>query len=147
MNKQTLEVLPVTGKKRKGKLVVTKNCFTPENAVTLYQYLKLSLLDVNHWNIRTSGASINAKLMDRRGRQVGRIAQVGDKIKITLPRWRPFVRIFDWFEVLEIEERLSENVEFFFITLAASGDPSIDFFRVARLFKIRIYGYLLYYPR
>ena len=128
MNRQTLEaVLPNAGKGRKGKLFLSKNCFSPGNAVILYQYLKLSLLDVNNWNSRKTGISVNAKLMDRHGRPVGRIAQVGDRIKIMLSRWQSLIRIFNWFEIRKIEERLSENIEFFFITVAPSCDPGIDF--------------------
>jgi hypothetical protein len=127
MNKATLNaILPNAGKGRRGKLFLSRNCYSPENALHLYQYLKLSLLDINNWSRRKSGISINAKLVDLHGRQVGRIARITDRIKIILPRWQSFLKIYDWFEIRRIEERLNGNMEIFFVTIMPSVDPLDD---------------------
>ncbi len=136
MDSATLEtILPSAGKGRKGKVILSKNCFSPENALILYQYLKLSLLDVNNWSRHKSGIVINAKLVDRDGGQVGRIAQAGDRIKIILPRWQSIFRVYDWFEVRRIEERLSGHIEIFFVTLLPCADPKADVLEPIELSK------------
>ena len=127
MNQATLDaILPYGGKGRRGKLFLSKNCYSPENALKLYQYLKMSLLDINNWRRRKSGISINAILVDLYGRQVGRIACVNDRIKIILPRWKSFLRIYDWFEIRRIEERMEGHTEIFFVTIVPSVDPQDD---------------------
>ncbi len=127
MTKATLDaILPNAGKGRRGKLLLSKNCYSVKNAIKLYQYLKLSLLDVNNWSRHKSGITIHSKLVDRGGRQVGRIAQNNDRIKILLPRWKSLFKVYDWFEVRKIEERMNGNIELFFVTIVPSGDPETD---------------------
>lgn len=127
MSKATLEaILPNAGKGRRGKLLLSKNCYSVKNAINLYQYLKLSLLDVNNWSRHKSGITVHSKLVDRHGRQVSRIAQNNDRIKIILPRWKSLFKIYDWFEIRKIEERMTGNTEIFFVTIVPSVNPETD---------------------
>jgi hypothetical protein len=126
-NSATLEaILRRKNKWWKEKFYFSKKCPSLADTLELYQYLKLSLLDVNNWNGHTAGVSVHAELTDRYGRHVGRIAQPGDRIKIYLPRILAVLRLHDWFEVRRIEERLNGNAELFFIAIVPSTDPEAD---------------------
>ncbi len=116
-------ILPEARTVRERRLVSSKKCFSSENASALYEHLKLSLLDVNHWNQELVGLTVKASLADRQGRRAMRRAQTGDRIKIMLPPLQAVLRIGDWFEIYEIEERLTGTVEYFFMTIGLSVDP------------------------
>jgi hypothetical protein len=55
-----------------------------------------------------------------------RMAQSGDLIKIILPRWQSPGRLVDWREIVNIEERLTDNTEIFFISIVPALNPEMD---------------------
>jgi hypothetical protein len=127
MNRSTLDsIVPAQQRGRKAKVQITANCYSVGAAVKLYEYLKISLADVDHWGEFKPGISFYPKLVNKFGQMPGRIAQPGDLIKILLPRWQSAGRLYDWREITRIEERMSGNTEIFFITIVPAMNPEKD---------------------
>lgn len=127
MNRSTLEsIVPLQRNGRKAKVQISVNCDSVDTAIRLYEFLKISLADVNHWSEFKHGISFYPKLTDSTGQSVRRIAMKGDLIKILLPRWQSIGRLYDWREIIDIEERMSGNAEIFFITLRPAANPELE---------------------
>ena len=127
MDRSTLDtIVPVQRKGRKTKVQIPANCDSDEAAIRLYEFLKISLADVNNWESFRPGISFSPKLVDRNGLIPDRLAKPGDLIKILLPRWQAAGKLYDWREVKTIEERLTGNMELFFITLVPALNPQLE---------------------
>jgi hypothetical protein len=127
INRSTLDsIVPTQHKGRKAKVQISANCYSVDAACKLYEFLKISLADVNNWSEYKPGINFYPKLTDRDGQMVKRIARSGDLIKILLPRWQAVGRLFDWREITKIEERLSGNTEIFFITIMPAMNPELE---------------------
>lgn len=120
------KIVPAQRKGRKAKVQIQANCYSDEAAKELYEFLKISLADVNNWEVFKPGISFYPKLMDINGHILNRLARPGDLIKILLPRWQAVGRLYDWREVKAIEERLSGNTEIFFITIVPGLNPQLE---------------------
>jgi hypothetical protein len=119
-------IVPKQRKGRQSKVKLTTTCASPDEAGRLYQSLKISLIDVNSWTEFKPSIRFQAKLMNRSGQVLGRLAQSGDLIKILLPRWQSPGKLFDWREIRTIEERLCDHIEIFFITIVPAMNPELD---------------------
>jgi len=127
MDRSTLDtIVPVQRKGRKTKVQIPANCDSDEAAIRLYEFLKISLADVNNWESFRPGISFSPNLIDRNGLIPGRLARPGDLIKILLPRWQAAGKLYDWREVKTIEERQTGNMELFFITLVPALNPQLE---------------------
>jgi len=127
MDRSTLDkIVPVQRKGRKTIVQIPANCESDEAAIRLYEFLKISLADVNNWESFRPGISFSPKLIDRNGQILARLAKPGDLVKILLPRWQAAGKLFDWREVKTIEERMTGNMELFFITLVPAMDPHLE---------------------
>lgn len=120
------EILPVTGKSAWGEMFLSQKCVSSGDALKLYQYLKLSLLDVSNWNRHKPGLSLRYRLMDQNGTPVGRIAQTGDRLKVVLTKWHRLFYLPGLFEIERIEERLDGDTEYFFFTMGSSFESLVD---------------------
>ena len=119
-------IVPAQHNGRKAKVQIKANCYSDDAAVRLYEFLKISLADVNNWVSFRQGISFYPKLVDRHGQILRRIASRGDLIKILLPRWQAVGRLYDWREIIRIEERVTGNMEIFFITIVPALNPELD---------------------
>jgi hypothetical protein len=127
MNRPTLDnIVPVQRKGRKAKVHISANCYSEEAARNLYEFLKISLADVNNWEEFKPGISFHPRLMDRNDQILSRLARQGDLIKILLPRWQAVGRLYDWREIKTIEEKLVGNAEIFFITIVPAMNPQME---------------------
>jgi len=127
MDRSTLDtIVPVQRKGRKTKVQIPVNCDSDEAEIRLYEFLKVSLADVNSWESFRPGISFSPKLIDRNGQIPAGLARPGDLIKILLPRWQAAGKLYDWREVKTIEERLTGNMELFFITLVPALNPQLE---------------------
>ena len=127
LNRSTLDsIVPTQHKGRKAKVQIPANCYSVDAACKLYEYLKISLADVDNWSEFKPGISFFPRLMNRNGQLLRRIAKPGDLIKILLPRWQAAGRLYDWREITRIEERLSGNTEIFFITIVPAMNPELE---------------------
>jgi hypothetical protein len=108
------------------KSKITADCYSIEAAISLYEFLKVSVADVNNWNEFKPGITFNPKLTNKNGQPLRRIAQSGDLIKILLPRWQSAGRLYDWRKITRVEERLNGNTEIFFITIVPAINPEMD---------------------
>ncbi len=127
MNRNTLESIisnPDTG--GKPKVIITANCESFESSNRLYEFLKISLVDVNQWRRFCPGMTIQPRLTDKHGQLVDRQAKENDLVKILLPRWQAVGRLYDWHAINRIEEQLSGNTEIFHITLMPVLSPETD---------------------
>ncbi len=126
MNRSKLDsIVPAQRKGRKARVQISANCYSPEAASKLYEFLKMSLADVDNWKEFKPGISFYPKLTNKAGQMVRRIARTGDLIKIILPRWQSAGRIYDWREIKQIEERVAGNTEIFFLTIIPAISPSL----------------------
>ena len=126
-NQSTLDsIVPTQNKGRKAKVQISANCYSVEAARTLYEFLKISLADVDKWGEYKPGISFYPKLINKNGQMVKRIAKPGDLIKILLPRWQAAGRLFDWREITKVEERMIGNTEIFFITIVPALNPELE---------------------
>jgi hypothetical protein len=58
---------------------------------------------------------------------VDRIARNGDLIKILIPSWQKMTgELYDWKQIKNIEEKLMDQGEYFYISIAPSIDPKTD---------------------
>ena len=119
-------ILPAQHKGRKAKVQIPANCYSEEAACKLYEFLKISLADVDNWGDFKPGVSFYPKLMNRNGQMLERVARSGDLIKILLPRWQAAGRLYDWREIKRVEERLIGNTEIFFITIVPAMNPELE---------------------
>ena len=119
-------ILPNQKKGRTAKVQIRVNCHSQNSAGKLYEFLKISLTDVNHWEEFKPGISFYPKLSNGNGQILKRPARTGDLIKIVLPRWQAAGRLFDWREITRIEERLSGNTEIFFIEIVPAMNPEME---------------------
>jgi len=127
MHKSALDsIVPAHHKGRKAKVQIPVNCYSEDAARRLYEFLKISLADVDNWGDFKPGISFHPKLINRNGQTVTGIAKPGDLIKILLPRWQAAGRLFDWREITRIEERLHGNTEIFFITIVPAVNPELE---------------------
>ncbi|HEY8733610.1 MAG TPA: hypothetical protein VIL90_03525 [Puia sp.] len=127
MNGTTLDsIVPRQGSGRKANVIIKVASYSPDDTSKLYEYLKMSILDVNNWNSFKSGITFQPKLVDKNGRQVNRMAKIGDLMKILLPRWQSVSRLYDWREITKIEERLDGNTEIFFITIIPAASLEME---------------------
>jgi len=127
MDPSTLDkIVPAQRRGRKAKVQISANCYSDEAAIRLYEFLKISLADVNNWETFKPGISFYPKLTDKNGQMVRGLATPGDLIKILLPRWQAVGRIYDWREIKTIEERLTGNTEVFFITIVPVMNPQLE---------------------
>jgi hypothetical protein len=127
MDRSTLDnIVPAQRKGRKAKVQISANCYSNDAAVKLYEFFKISLADVNDWGAFKPGINFYPKLVDRNGQVLRRNARPGDLIKILLPRWQAVGRLYDWREIIRIEERLIDKTEIFFLTIAPSINPEMD---------------------
>jgi hypothetical protein len=127
MNRTTLDnILPKQNKGRKAKVQLSVTSNSVNEATRLYEFLKLALVDVNNWMEFQPGINLYPRLMNRTGVHLRRMAQSGDLIKIILPRWQSPGRLVDWREIANIEERLTENAEIFFISIVPALNPEMD---------------------
>ena len=127
MDRSTLDnIVPIQRKGRKTKVQIPADCYSDEAAKKLYEFLKISLADVNNWEVFKPRISFYPKLMDGNGHVLRRLARPGDLIKILLPRWQAAGRLYDWREVKTIEERLCGNTEIFFITIVPAMNPQLE---------------------
>jgi hypothetical protein len=127
MQQSTLDgIVPPQHKGRKAKVQIPANCYSEDAARKLYEFLKISLADVDHWGEFKPGISFYPKLINRNGQMLRRIARPGDLIKILLPRWQAAGRLYDWREITRIEERLYDNTEIFFITIVPAMNPELE---------------------
>lgn len=127
LNRSTLDdILPVQHKGRKATVQISAKCYSVEAARKLYEFLKISLADIDHWGEYKPGISIYPKLMNKNGQTVRRIAKPGDLIKILLPRWPAAGRLFDWREITTVEERMAGNTEIFFISIIPAMNPELE---------------------
>ncbi len=120
------DIIPAQNKGRKAKVQILANCYSEDAAGRLYEFLKISLADVDNWGSFRPGISFYPKLINRNGQMVKRIARPGDLIKILLPRWQAAGRLYDWREITRIEERLHDNTEIFFITIVPAMNPEME---------------------
>ena len=120
------EILPDIDKGKWDEVVLSKKCSSTHDARKLYQFLKLSFLDVGRWNKKKIGLSLKCALMDPNGIPIGRIARKGDRIKILPFRWQALFQDVNWFEIQRIEERSNQNSEVFFFTMVSIDDPLDD---------------------
>ena len=127
MNRTTLDsIVPAHRQGRKGRVQLSANCYSADAASKLYEFLKLSLADVDHWGDFKPGISISPKLTNQQGQMVRRLAKRGDLVKIILPRWQAAGKIYDWREIKQVEERMSGNTEIFFITMVPAMNPELE---------------------
>lgn len=76
-----------------------------EKAMKLYDEAKSRLLDVNHWNIWSTGVTSRFTLTDANGRKILRQAQEGDFFRIDIPGPGPEAgEGYDWVAIEKIEE-------------------------------------------
>src|SRR4051812_20062849 len=127
MNRTTLDnILPKQNKGRKAKVQLSVTSNSVHEATKLYEFLKLALVDVNNWIEFQPGINLYPRLMNRTGVHLRRMAQSGDLIKIILPRWQSPGRLVDWRDIVNIEERLTDNTEIFFISIVPALNPEMD---------------------
>jgi hypothetical protein len=127
MNQLTLDsIVPRQNRGRKARAQISANCDTIEAADRLYEFLKVSLADINNWDEFKPGISFRPKLTNKSGQILQRMAQTGDLIKIMLPRWQPPGKLYDWRKITRIEERLSGHTEIFFMTITPAISPEMD---------------------
>jgi len=127
MHRSTLDsIVPTQRKGRKAKVQISANCYSQDAACKLYEFLKISLADVDNWGEFKPGISFYPKLINRNGEMLSRVARPGDLIKILLPRWQAAGRLYDWREITAIEERLSGHTEIFFITIVPAMNPELE---------------------
>ncbi len=127
MNGTVLDsIIPRQDKGRKANVIINVTSSSPVEASKLYEYLKMSILDVNNWNSFKSGITFQPKLVGKNGRLVNRMAKSGDFMKILLPCWQSVSRLYDWREITKIEERLNGNTEIFFITIVPAVNLEME---------------------
>jgi hypothetical protein len=127
MQQSTLDgIIPAQHKGRKAKVQIPAICYSEDASRKLYEFLKISLADVDHWGEFKPGISFYPKLINRNGEMLRRIAKPGDLIKILLPRWQAAGRLYDWRQITRIEERLYDNTEIFFITIVPAMNPELE---------------------
>ena len=119
-------IVPAQLKGHKAKVQITANCYSDDAAGKLYEFLKISLADVNNWGAFRNGISFYPNLVDKHGQMLRRTARSGDLIKILLPRWQAVGRLYDWREIKKIEERITGNIEIFFMTIVPAMNPELD---------------------
>jgi hypothetical protein len=127
MNRFALDnIVPIQTKGRKAKVHISRHCSTIEAASKLYEFLKISLADVNNWGEFRPGISFYTKLVNKNGQILRRIARSDDLIKILLPRWQTVGRLYDWRKITRMEERMNGDMEIFFITIAPAMSPELE---------------------
>ena len=127
MNAKTPDTLAtVQDRRRSEKVVAAVSCYSADESEKLYSFLKISLVDVNNWNEFRYGKAFQSKLTDQTGKTASRFARVGDLIKIILPSWQAVARLYDWWEIKTIEEKLYGQTEIFFITISPAINPETD---------------------
>ena len=127
MNRSTLDsILPTHHRGRQTKIKISANCYSDQAASKVYEFLKVSLTDVNNWNEFKPAIGFQPKLVDQNGQILQRVAQPGDLIKILLPRLQAVGRLYDWRKITRIEERLSGNTEIFFFTIVPAMNPELE---------------------
>jgi hypothetical protein len=121
-------IIPLPETAFKAKISLKHICDSQSNAGNLYEYIKLTLLDVNDWKEFGTGMYIHAALLDKTGNSVDRMAGTGDLIKILVPGWQKMTgELYDWQEIKRIEEKLIDRGECFYISIVPSIDPKTDF--------------------
>lgn len=89
------------------------------------------LLDINSWQqiAKTSGASAEFRLMDRRGESLEKVAKEGDYIRIDVPGPGPKAGSgFDWVRIEKIIDQRNPDAEneMFGLKVRACTEPATD---------------------
>ena len=64
------DIVPTQEKGRKAKVQISANCYSEDAAGRLYEFLKISMADVNNWGEFKPGISFYPKLINRNGQMV-----------------------------------------------------------------------------
>jgi hypothetical protein len=118
------EIVPPSNKARKTEGKIKTSCSSPEAAGKLYEFLKISLTDVNNWGSFEPGFRLYTKLVGRAGQALDRAGRSGDCVRIPVRGWQSKVAVqYELWEITRVEERRSGSLEIFYITLAPAVNP------------------------
>lgn len=95
-----------------------------EIARDFYQEAKRRLLDINRWSETATLPSATFQLSDRSGKEIERLAQEGDLVRIDIPGpGLPSSGGYDWVRVERIDEQNDEHTQRIVLTLRPTSDP------------------------